>query len=410
MTPLIDSPLEPDAVLEGLDSFLLAEVHARHEEFQDLLDDPRQTYDSAGNFVEPVRELIRQVRIASANAGYYTMCVPETLGGGGLGHREMFLAWEHIFRRCGTREWLGHYTLAHWTKGPSVLLSRFQPKLLARLGPQLMTGEKSLCFAMSEPDAGSDVWKMRTRAERTEHGWILNGLKQWISNAAYADFAIVFAITDPELASTRKSGITAFLVPTDAPGFAVDAVIPMFGQIGSNEGMVSLADVFVQDGNILGELHSGLAIGLQGVSQGRIFNAARAVGLGRWALELAIEYTKNRHAFGGPISDYQGVSFPLADAAMDLHAGKLMALNCVDLLDRGLPALKELAMTKAFTTEAAFRALDSTIQAHGAMGFTNDLGIAEAWLDIRRARIADGSAEIMRRQIVKQLYRGDTEL
>ena len=143
---------------------------------------------------------------------------------------------------------------------------------------------------------------------------------------------------------------------------------------------------------------------------GRLYNSARSVGLGRWALQMALDYSQTREAFGGPISDNQGVSFPLADSAMELHAAHLMGLNAAMALDQGSLAVKELSMAKAFSVQIGLKAVDRAMQTHGAMGFTNELGLHEAWNALRVVNIADGSNEILRRTIAQRLYKGDTDL
>jgi acyl-CoA dehydrogenase len=147
-----------------------------------------------------------------------------------------------------------------------------------------------------------------------------------------------------------------------------------------------------------------------GVNLGRIFNSARAVGVSRWALEMGFDYAKVRHAFGNPIAEYQGVTFPLAEASMQIHAAHLMSLNVSQLLDRGLPARKELSMTKAFAVQAGARALDAVMQVHGAMGMTNELNLTEAYVSMRKVNIADGTNEILRRAIAKAMLDGDMAL
>ena len=143
---------------------------------------------------------------------------------------------------------------------------------------------------------------------------------------------------------------------------------------------------------------------------GRIYNSARAVGYGRWAIELALEYTKTRKAFGKPIAEYQGVTFPLAESACELHAAHLMGLNSGALLDAGHRAVKELSMTKAYAVQAGVRAVDRAMQAHGAMGFTNEVGLVEAWSRLRAVNVADGTNEILYRTILQRMLKGDLDL
>jgi acyl-CoA dehydrogenase len=265
-------------------------------------------------------------------------------------------------------------------------------------------------YGLTEPGAGSDAAALATKARPDGNGWRLSGRKIWTSNAPVADYCIVFAITDPGRAAARKGGISAFLVPTASPGFEVQRIIKLFGHIGGDEAELRLEDVRVEPWQVVGELHQGFAAALYGVSLGRIYNSARAVGYGRWALELALEYAKTRKAFDRPIADYQGVTFPLAESATELHAAHLMGLNAALLLDQGAPAIKELSMAKAYSVQVGYRAVDRAMQTHGAMGFTNEVGLHHAWHALRIVNVADGTNEILNRGIVQRLLKGDVEL
>jgi acyl-CoA dehydrogenase len=395
-----------DALVAGLRAFVRAEVVARHESGPVDLSDPWQVYGPDGRYRSEVLDLMAEVRQASARAGYYTMVVPEQLGGAGLGFEALYRAWEAIYHECGPRYWLGYQALAHWARGPGPVLVGASASVRQAVLAGLLTGARTLCFCMSEPDAGSDAWMMRTRAEPSESGWRLTGTKQWITNGPYADYAVVFAITDPEAATARRGGVTGFIVPTDAPGFRVDSILRLFGHGGGDEAIVSLSEVEVGPEAVLGEVGSGFRLALSGAATGRLYNSARSVGLARWALERAVDYAQDRVAFGRPILDNQGVSFPLADASTDLWAARLMGIECARRLDRGEPGRTELAMTKAFSTEMAVRVVDRAMQVHGAMGFTNETGLAEAWQQVRRICVADGPSEIMRRQIARALASG----
>lgn len=405
-----DYPDDVRAVLDGVERFVRAEVAPRHERHAALLDDERRLFDDAGRYVPEALALIRDVRMAAARAGYYTMCVPRELGGQGLGHVAWFAAWERIFHLCADHWWLGHYTISHWAFGPSAVLAKLTPQARETLLPGMMAGRESMCFGMSEPGAGSDAMMMRTRATRDGDGWRLDGGKIWTTNAPYAQYCIVFAVTDPERAAQRRGGISAFLVPTDAPGFRVERVIRMWGSVGGNEAELRFDGVRVAPWQLVGELDRGFAIAMLGVNLGRLYNSARAVGTARWALERGFEYAKLRQAFGHPIADYQGVTFPLADSAMQVHAAHVTALNAAQLVDRGLPARKEIAIAKGFATQAGALALDRVIQVHGAMGMTNELGLTEPYKSLRKVNIADGSNEILRRTIAQEMLAGDLEL
>lgn len=400
-------PEEIGALADQIEGFIRAEIVPRHERHHRLLSEPRLTFAEDGRYVPEVVALIREVRMAAAKAGFYTMSVPTELGGAGLGMLAYFVAWERIYRVCGSHHWLGAYIVSHWAFGPSPVLSQVTARARDEILAGMLEGRTSMCFGMSEPGAGSDAAMMKTRAEPVSGGWRIRGRKIWTTNSPQADYCIVFAITDPDRASRKAGGISAFLVPTSAEGFALESVIRMHGSVGGNEGSLVLEDIFVEPWQVVGTLHDGFKVGLLGVSMGRVYNSARAIGLGRWALEKSIAYAQQREAFGKPIAEYQGVTFPLAESAMELHAAHLMALNVATLLDSGERAVKELSMTKAYAVEIGARALDRAIQTHGAIGFTNELGLVHAWQDVRSVNVADGTNEILRRTIVQRLMAGD---
>jgi acyl-CoA dehydrogenase len=398
------------AMREGLDAFLKAEVFPRHARHEALLSDPRRKFGEDGRYSDAVHELIEEVRLASARAGFYTLCVPEEMGGGGMGMLAYFAFWERLFHACGAKYWLGHFAGSHWSKGPSRVLSGLSPAMREKLLPGLMSGHTTLCFALSEPGAGSDAMAIRTRAEPEGEGWRLSGSKIWTTNSPHADFAMVFAVTDPEAAARRRGGISLFLVPTDAPGFRREGVIRMWGSPGSDEAMLYFDGVRLEREQLVGELGRGFRTAMLGVSLGRLYNAARSVGMARWALEMAFDYAKVRETFGKPIAEYQGVTFPLAESAMEIHAAHLMGLNVAQLLDQGQPAAKELSMAKAYAVEAAARAVDRAMQTHGAMGFTNEMYLTDAYVMMRKINVADGTNEILRRAIVRAMLDGDVDL
>jgi alkylation response protein AidB-like acyl-CoA dehydrogenase len=403
-------PPEVREACAGLEAFARAEVMPRHEKHRALLEDPRKLYREDGRFSDQAVALIREVRRAAAKAGFYSMCVPRALGGGGLGHLAYYAGWERLFHLCGPQNWLMLYVISHWAFGPSRLLERVTEHARERILGPMMAGEASMCFGLSEPGAGSDAAALSTKAVQEGDGWRISGRKIWTSNAPIADYCIIFAVTDAALASTRAGGISAFLVSTASPGFEVQRVIRLFGHIGGDEAELRLEDVYVERWQLVGELNRGFDAALYGVSLGRIYNSARAVGYGRWALERALEYSRVRQAFGRPIAEYQGVTFPLAESAAELHAAHLMGLNAAALLDRGLPAVKELSMTKGYSVQVGFKAVDRAMQTHGALGFTNELGLYHAWHALRIVNVADGTNEILNRTVVQRLLKGDTEL
>ena len=395
-------PEEVQIARDGILAFAEQEVIARHNANKAFFEDPRRLYEEDGRFSDELIELINDVRMESSKSGFYQMCVPESLGGGGLGHLAYYVAWEALFHRCGPQNWLMLYALAHWAFGPSRLLEKVTDEVKATYLPGLMDGSKSMCFGLTEPNAGSDASMISTKAVRDGDGWNISGRKIWTSNAPIADYCVVFARTE--------EGISAFMVPTTAEGFEIQRVIKLFGHIGGDEAEISMENVYVEPWQVVGELGKGFAAALYGVSLGRIYNSARSVGYGRWALEMAIDYSSTREAFGNAIGDYQGVSFPIAESATELHAAHLMGLNASSLLDQGQTAVKELSMTKAYSVQKGLKAVDCAMQTHGAMGFTNELGLAEAWHSLRIVNVADGTNEILNKTIAQRLYKGDLEL
>lgn len=405
-----DLPEDVQSAVDGITAFARAEILPLHAAHRALFEDPRLMWRQDGRHSDAVVALIRQVRMRAAAAGFYTMCVPQSLGGGGLGHLAYFAAWRALFHLCGPQNWLMLYALSHWAFGPSRLLEQITPQARDQILAPMMRGEESMCFGLSEPGAGSDAAAITTRAVKTADGWRITGRKIWTTNAPLADHCIVFAVTDMEAARARRGGISAFLVSTRAPGFTVQRVIRFFGHLGGDEAELVLEDVLAEPWALVGAEGEGFAAALYGINLGRIYNTARAVGTAAWALEMAFAHVKIRKAFGQHLSDFQGVTFPLAESAAEIHAAHLMGINAAQLLDRGQPAVKEVAMTKGYAVQAGTRAVDRAMQAFGAMGFTNELGLHHAWANLRQINVADGTNEIFTRTVVQRMLRGDVAL
>ena len=396
---------EIDQLLDGLTGFVddvALPLEAQHAQ---VLNDARLAYDERGAHSPQVRKLKAEVRRRAADAGYYQMFAPKSVGGGGLGSYALYRAWERLHHRYGPARVLPMAAIAHWAYGPGPLCARLTPQASEQMLAPFMRGEITACFGMSEPDAGSDAWAMRTKATRVGDEWIINGVKQWITNSPTADYIFVFAVTDEEQRKHRKSGVSCFVVPMTAPGVNVDSVIKLFGHIGGDEGIVSFNDVRVPASALVGQLHLGFNLALEGVSTGRIYNAGRCVGLARWALDKASAYSKQRVAFGKPIAEYQGVSFMLADSAVDIYAADAISRDCARRIDSGVRAVNELAMVKLFTTEMCSRVYERCMQTHGGMGLVNETKLYDGWHQARFVRIADGSAEIMRRNIANAILK-----
>lgn len=397
-------------VLDGLKEFNDSTTLPLEEAHADLFSDPRKMYDPSGRYTAKTLELKRAVRMGAAKAGYYTMLAPKALGGEDLGPLMTFHTWEWLHSTYGCAHWLPFESVAHWAFGPGPLLLGLADSVRAPVAPQMMSGEKTACFGMSEPDAGSDAWMMRTRAVRDGARWTINGSKQWISNGPYADFAFIFAVTDLQSAEQRKGGITCFFVETGTPGFSVDGIIKLYGEVGGNEAILSFNDLSVPADRMVGKLGDGFRLALASVNHGRLYNTARCVGLAKWANGQAIGYSKRRVTFGQPISEHQGVSFMLADSAVDIYAARHMGLHYANLLQTGGAAIKEAAMAKLFATEMCVRVYDRAMQVMGGLGLANETHLYRGWHASRSVRIADGASEILRRTIAQRLLRGDVDL
>jgi acyl-CoA dehydrogenase len=260
----LELPADLREILVDLEAFLGREVLPRHEAHVELFENPRALYDEDGRYSEPVRRLIREVRMASASAGFFNLSVPTTMGGRGYGYLAYYTAWEVINRVCGPSAWLGTFALSHWAFGPSRVLEQVTDDAASRILPGLLSGDTSMCFGLSEPAAGSDAANLQTRAEPDGDGWRLHGRKIWTTNVTFADWMVVFAVTDPGLAGSRRGGISAFLIPTDAEGFRLERVIRMQGAIGGVEGESVLDGVPVEPWARVGPRHDGVRLGLHG--------------------------------------------------------------------------------------------------------------------------------------------------
>ncbi len=398
-------------IIDSLHDFVDKEIMPIQARIQAELNDQRLYYDGDGKEVPAITEARREARMKSAEAGYYTMFCPKEFGGSELGIRLWFLCNESLWHRYGPpATQLPHYILSHFTSGPHEVWAHASPALKAEVIPDLANGRLRGAFGLTEPDAGSDSWMMRTTAVRDGDHWIINGSKQWTSNSPTADFIMVYAVTDRELASQRRGGITCFYVPTSTPGYRLESVIKIFGHLGGNEGILSFTDVRVPDTYRVGEVNRGFDLAMLGVRHGRMANAGRTLGQARWALEKAIDYAKVRRTFGKTLSEHQTIQNYLAECGTKLYAARAMALDCGRKADEGRDVRTEVSMLKLFATRAAFEVIDTSMQIHGAMGFANETHLFEAWCQARMTHVTEGTNEIQLRHIAKNILKGRVDL
>lgn len=273
-------------------------------------------------------------------------------------------------------------------------------ELKARVLPLLASGEALGGFGLTEPGSGSDAGSMKTRARREGDEWVLDGEKAWITNATYAKFFVVVAVTD---GSAATKGISAFVVPADAPGFSVGAPEEKLGLKASNTAALYFSDCRIPAGNLLGHLGQGFRIALATLDHSRLGIAAQCLGIHRRALELAVAYAKERRQFGVPIAEHQMVAFKIADMATQLEAAR--ALTYAAALDHGPSAGRMASQAKLYASEAANRAVWESLQIHGGNGFGEDYEISRLYRDVRVTTIYEGTSEMQRVVIARHLLR-----
>lgn len=264
----------------------------------------------------------------------------------------------------------------------------------------LATGKAIACFCLTEPGAGSEAHNLKTRAQFVEGQWVLNGAKQFITNGKRAKLAIVFAVTDPD---QGKRGISAFLVPTDTPGFVVSRVENKLGIRGSDTCAITFEDCRIPEHNMLGPRGKGLAIALSNLEAGRVGIAAQAVGIAQAAFEQALRYARERVQFDVPIIEHQSVANMLADMQVQLNAAQLLTLKAASMRDAGLPCLSEASQAKLYASEMAETVCSKAIQIFGGYGYLADYPVERYYRDARIAQIYEGTSEIQRLVIARAL-------
>jgi alkylation response protein AidB-like acyl-CoA dehydrogenase len=264
----------------------------------------------------------------------------------------------------------------------------------------LARGERLGCFCLSEPQVGSDAGAIATRAQRDGDGFVLNGVKQFITTGKNADVAVVFAVTDK---AAGKKGISAFLVPTSTPGYVVARVEEKLGQRASDTAQIVFENCRVPAASLLGSEGQGYRIALANLEMGRIGIAAQAVGMARAAFDAALAYARERTSFGKALVAHQAINFKLADMATQIEAARQLTWHAAALRDAGQPCLKEASMAKLFASEMAERACSDAIQIHGGYGYVTDFPVERIYRDVRVCQIYEGTSEIQRLVIGRAL-------
>nr|WP_315591626.1 acyl-CoA dehydrogenase family protein [uncultured Cupriavidus sp.] len=347
-------------------------------------------WDVAGDLPEGI--------IAEMGAlGLLGMIVPEQWGGTYTDYVAYALAVEEIAAGCAACATLMsvHSSVGC---GPIIRYGTHQQK--SHYLPLLATGEMIGAFCLTEPQAGSEAHNLKTRANATEHGWTLNGGKQFVTNASRAGLAIVFACTEP---NAGKRGLSAFLVPTDTPGLHVGKPEKKMGIRASDTCPIVLEDCQVPHEALLGKPGDGLRIALSNLEGGRIGIAAQAVGIARAAFDKARLYSKERIQFGKPLSEHQAVAQKLANMATQLNAARLLVYRAASLRSASQPCLSEASQAKLFASEMAESVCSDAIQIHGGYGYLADYGVERHYRDARITQIYEGTSEVQRMVIARDL-------
>lgn len=337
---------------------------------------------------------------AMAGLGLLGMLIPDEWDGSGAGYLAFVLAVEEIAAAEGA---LSTIMSVHSTPSSTCILKYGTDAQKEKFLKPMARGEWIGAFALTEPGAGSDAAAMTTRAVKDGDTYIINGAKQFITSGKNGQVCIVFAVTDP---AAGKKGISAFIVPTDTPGYTVARVEEKMGQHASDTCALLFADMRIPAENMLGQPGQGYAIALANLEGGRLGIAAQSIGMARAAYEAALQYAQERKTFGTALAGHQAVSFKLADMATQIEIARQMLHHTARLRDAGLPCTKEACMAKLFASEMALRVIDDAIQIHGGYGYLKDFPLERIYRDCRVTTIYEGTSDIQRMVIAREILKG----
>jgi len=375
---------EQQMIVDTVRSFVENEIYP-HEE----------AVERTGEVPAEVAEAIKRKTI---ELGFYACNFPEEVGGAGLSHVEFALVERELGR--------GAMALNHFFGRPQNILMACEGEQRERYLLPAVRGERMDALAMTEPDAGSDVRSMKCFAKRDGGDWVVNGTKHFISGADHADFIIVFIATGEDMTKDGpKKRITAFLVDRGTPGFTIRHGYNSVSHRGYKNMILEFSDCRLPDAQVLGEVDGGFAVMNEWLYATRITVATMSVGRARRVFDYALNYAAERKQFGQAIGKFQGVSFKLADMITEIDAADFLTLASAWRLDQGLPANCEIASAKVYASEMLGRVTDEAIAIFGGMGLMDDLPLERFWRDARVERIYDGTSEIQRHIISRELLR-----
>jgi acyl-CoA dehydrogenase len=366
-------------------------------EIRPMEDEHRREIQETGLY-EGIKDDRSKVRKRSAELGFWTLHMPEEVGGGGLSYLGQVLLEEEAARDGVILAQLE--SIFPVVSGPSPLYLDCTDQQKEKYLFPLMAADKTTCFALTEPGAGSDATRIQTRAEKTDGGWFINGRKHFITGGEEASFALVFAVTDHD--KRAQGGITAFFVDADAPGYCVTHVQRTMSPY-QNPVELTFENVEVGDDAVLGAVGFGFYSAMKGINGARLHIAARALGVAQDMLSRSLEYGKSRLAFGRPIASNQYVQGMLVDSYAELEQARMLVYRCADEIDEGADGRRQAALAKLVAAEMVGRVADRAIPVHGGNGFMTELGL-EAWArDVRAMRLYEGTTEILKANVAKTL-------
>jgi alkylation response protein AidB-like acyl-CoA dehydrogenase len=353
---------------------------------------PLEAQVEAADDIEPA--LLAQLRQEAVALGLYGFNLPESLGGPGLPADAKLAVLEEItYTSVPLTEVAGYLPLS---------LNFCNAEQRARLLPALRAGKEVITYAMTEPDAGSDLGAIRMRAQKKDGGWVLNGSKQFISHAETANHIIVLALTDPGAPLKRR--LTTFIVARGNPGVAGMTRYRKMGWRGYHLNGFSLDNCFVSDADVLGQPGDGLLAIMESINHDRIFSACRSLGLAQRGHEMSCAYAKERVAFDATLSQHQGIQFMIADNDVEIEAARLLIYRAAKLIEAGEPAARIAASrAKLYASEMGCRVSDRVLQIFGGMGYMCDLPVERFYRDARAFRIGEGTSEMQRIQIARHV-------
>src|SRR5919204_2066903 len=389
---VVQLPEELVALREAIRTFIQREVAPKEALYA-------QEITETGTF-EALQQEKRALRKRSAAEGYYTLFMPESVGGGGVGYLGLVLCQEECVRH-GLLLAIPGCVLPS-VEGPTHILLDGTPAQQERYLAPTMRAEREACFALTEPDAGSDATRIRTRAERVDGGYVINGRKHFITHGAEADYVILFAVTEPGLGA--RGGITCFLVDTETPGFEVSR--RQRTMYDDNQAELVFTDMRVGADAVLGKEGYGFYSAMRWINGGRLSISAMALGIAQYLYDRMLEYAKVREAFGRRIGANQFVQGMIVDSLAELTQARLLVYQQADALDNGADGRLETALAKYVTTEMVGRVADRAIQVFGGNGYMVEMGI-ERWARlVRGMRLYEGTSEILKSRVAQSLGLG----